>query len=88
MHRTAMDGMQLLLLLALVLVGRGAELGPWCFGSLGLALLLFLYQQFLIRNRDPEGCVRAFVNNAWLGGCVFAGILLDYVFGGAAPAGG
>lgn len=81
MDRTAIAGMQLLFLLALALVGRGAELGPWFFGSLGLALLLFLYQQFLIRNRDPDGCIRAFLNNAWLGGCVFAGILLDYVFG-------
>jgi hypothetical protein len=23
---------------------------------------------------------RAFLNNAWLGGAIFAGILLDYIF--------
>jgi len=88
MDRTAIAGMQALFLVALVLVGRGAELGVWYYGSLGLALLMFLYQQFLLRDREPEACVRAFLNNAWLGGCVFAGILLDYVFRGAPAAGG
>jgi len=87
LDRTVIAGMQLLFLIALVLVGRGAELGIWYFGSLALALLLFLYQQFLMRDREPEACVRAFLNNAWLGGCVFAGILLDYVFDGVMPGG-
>ena len=85
MDRTAIAGMQVLFLIALALVGRNAELGVWYFGSLGLVLLLFLYQQFLIRDREPEGCFRAFLNNAWVGGCVFMGILLDYVFRGGAP---
>ncbi|HEX6995799.1 MAG TPA: 4-hydroxybenzoate octaprenyltransferase [Gammaproteobacteria bacterium] len=88
MDRTAIAAMQALFLLALLLVGHNAELGAWYFGSLGVALLLFLYQQFLIRDREPEGCIRAFLNNAWVGGCVFAGILLDYVFRAAAPGGG
>lgn len=87
MDRTAIAGMQALFLLALVLVGRNAELGAWYFGSLGIALLLFLYQQFLIRDREPEGCIRAFLNNVWVGGCVFAGILLDYVFARAGAGG-
>jgi len=87
MDRTAIAGMQVLFLIALVLVGRNAELGVWYFGSLGLVLLLFLYQQFLIRDREPEGCFRAFLNNVWVGGCVFAGILLDYVFRGGVPSG-
>ncbi len=80
MDRTALAGLQVLFLVALALVGRGAELGNWYVGSLAVALLLFTYQQFLIRDREPAGCVRAFMNNAWLGGVIFVGILLDYVF--------
>jgi len=84
MDRVFVAGLQALFLLSLLLVGRSAELGTWYYGGLGLALLLALYQQFLIRNRDPQDCLRAFLNNAWLGGCVFLGILFDYVFRGAA----
>jgi len=34
----------------------------------------------LIRDRDRGRALRAFLNNAWLGGAVFAGIALDYLF--------
>ena len=34
----------------------------------------------LIRDREPASCFRAFLNNAWLGGAVFCGIALDYLF--------
>jgi 4-hydroxybenzoate polyprenyltransferase len=69
-----------LLFATLVLVGRRAELGAWYYGGLGLAVLLALYQQQLIRTRERERCFRAFRNNAWFGGCIFVGTLLDYVF--------
>jgi 4-hydroxybenzoate polyprenyltransferase len=38
-----------------------------------------LYQQHLIKERDPQGCFRAFLNNAWAGGIVFAGVGLAYL---------
>lgn len=87
MDRTAIAGLQMLFLATMALVGRNAMLGGWYYGGLGLALALSLYQQFLLRNREPEACLRAFLNNAWLGGCVFAGILLDYLFRGVPAAG-
>ena len=40
---------------------------------------LMLYQQHLIKERDPQGCFRAFLNNAWAGGIVFAGVGLAYL---------
>ena len=36
------------------------------------------YQQYLIKDRQPERCFRAFLNNNWLGMAVFAGIFLHY----------
>lgn len=88
MDRAFIAGLQALFFLSLVLVGRSAELGNWYYGGLGLAVLLALYQQYLIRNRDADDCLRAFLNNAWLGAAVFAGILLDYVFVDASVAAG
>jgi len=48
--------------------------------TLAVAAVLFVYQQWLIRNRDPAGCLRAFVNNQYVGMAIFIGILLQYVY--------
>ena len=53
---------------------------PW--GGLGVASLLALHQQWLIRDRDPDRCFRAFLGNNLFGLAVFAGILLHYLFAG------
>ena len=44
---------------------------------------LMLYQQYLIRNREPQACFAAFLNNRHLGMAVFIGIALHYLY---APA--
>jgi 4-hydroxybenzoate polyprenyltransferase len=80
MDRVFVAGLHGLLFLSLLLVGKGAELGRWYYGGLGLAFVFALYQWYLIRDRDPESCFRAFLNNAWLGGVVFLGIVLDFTF--------
>jgi 4-hydroxybenzoate polyprenyltransferase len=72
--------LQGLLLASLVLAGRSAELGVWYYGGVVVAALFALYQQHLIKDRDAGNCMRAFLNNAWLGASVFCGIVLDYVF--------
>jgi 4-hydroxybenzoate polyprenyltransferase len=86
MDRVFVAGLHALLFLSLLLVGKGAELGRWYYGGLGLAFVLALYQWYLIRDRDPAGCFRAFLNNAWLGGIVFLGIVLDFTFRAQTPA--
>ena len=43
--------------------------------------VLFVWQQWLIRQRDPAGCLRAFLNNQYVGLAIFVGILLQYVYG-------
>lgn len=81
--RHMIGAIQALLLLALWLVGHQAGLGAWYFGALGLAAALSAWQQYLIRERRPEDCFRAFLNNNYYGMAVFVGIVLHYTF---APA--
>ncbi len=42
-----------------------------------VAILLSLYQQWLIKDREPAACFKAFLNNHWLGMAVFMGLLLS-----------
>jgi 4-hydroxybenzoate polyprenyltransferase len=73
--------LQLMVLVCLLMIGHQAKLGLIYYGGLGIAALLSVYQQHLIRYRDRHGCFRAFLNNNWFGMAVFLGILLDYRFG-------
>jgi len=73
-------GLQVLMLVGLVLVGRMAGLGGWYYGALVVAALLMASHQYLARDRSPEGCFKAFLQNHYVGMAVFAGILLDYTF--------
>jgi 4-hydroxybenzoate polyprenyltransferase len=63
---------------ALALVGRHAGLGAYYWSGLGVALLLVVYEFFVARHRDREGCFRAFLHNHWVGTVVFAGIAAEY----------
>jgi 4-hydroxybenzoate polyprenyltransferase len=78
--RTILLGMQAVLILALWLTGRVADLGSWYLAGVGAAAALAGWQQYLIRRRDRDACFRAFLNNHYFGMAVFAGILLDYTF--------
>jgi 4-hydroxybenzoate polyprenyltransferase len=73
-------GLQVLMLFALLLIGRMAGLGAWYFAAVAIAALLMAYHLWLARERRPEGCFRAFLHNHHIGLTVFAGILLDYTF--------
>jgi 4-hydroxybenzoate polyprenyltransferase len=48
---------------------------PYYLGLAGAAALM-AYQYVLIRGREAQRCFRAFLNNNWVGGVVFAGIAL------------
>lgn len=69
--------LQALMLLTLFLVGQRFELGFGYAIALLIAASLFVYQQFLIRNRDRGACFQAFLNNNWVGAALFIGIVLD-----------
>jgi 4-hydroxybenzoate polyprenyltransferase len=68
--------MQVMVLGGLLLVGRGAGLGWPFFVGLGVAAALFVWQQWMIRDRERDGCFKAFLNNNWVGLAVFSGIFL------------
>ena len=78
--RLILGVLQLMLLANLYLIGQSAGLGYWYLAGLAIAGILFLYQQYLIRERDPPRCFKAFLNNHPLGLAVFVGIALDYLF--------
>jgi 4-hydroxybenzoate polyprenyltransferase len=83
MDRVLIGILQVLTLAALALTGRTLHFGAWFDGGLGVAAATFVYQQWLIRNRDPDLCLQAFRNNNYTGVAIFSGILLQYLYGTA-----
>jgi 4-hydroxybenzoate polyprenyltransferase len=77
--RAIIGGLQLSVLACLVMIGMQAELGLYYYGGVLFAAGLAAWQQRLIRNRDRDGCFKAFLNNHWFGLVIFLGILLDYM---------
>ena len=75
--RTMVGLLQLSALFALVMLGK--QLEYWIFYQLGLIAVagLFIYQQYLIRNRNREACFQAFANNVWVGFALFLGVVLE-----------
>jgi 4-hydroxybenzoate polyprenyltransferase len=80
MDRLLIGVMQAMMLFALVLAGRNMEFGNWYYGGVVAAGVFFLWQQWLIRKREPAGCLKAFLNNQYVGMSIFVGILLQYVY--------
>ena len=78
--RLAIALLQLASLALLVVVGRVSGLGRWYWLGLVAAAALAVWQQWLIRDRDPAQCFGAFQNNNYFGLAVFTGIALHYAF--------
>jgi 4-hydroxybenzoate polyprenyltransferase len=78
--RGIVAALQFAALALLVAAGLLADLSYWYWIGLAVAAASAVYQQYLIRHRDPGDCFRAFLNNNLFGLAVFGGILLDYVF--------
>jgi 4-hydroxybenzoate polyprenyltransferase len=73
---------QAMLIMALILLGQRAELSGFYYTGVAAATVLALWQQYLIKDRDPALCFKAFLNNNWFGLVLFAGLVLDYQFKG------
>ncbi|MFA7555176.1 MAG: 4-hydroxybenzoate octaprenyltransferase [Spongiibacteraceae bacterium] len=71
--------LQVCTIVALIFVGQQFELGYWFYIGLISAVVLFIYQQHLIRHRDRDACLKAFLNNHWVGAVIFLGILMHYL---------
>ncbi|MFK7889598.1 MAG: 4-hydroxybenzoate octaprenyltransferase [Granulosicoccus sp.] len=70
--------LQLITLTLLAGVGWQLGRGWYFFASLVGALGFVAYQLYLARDRDSKRCLQAFLNNHWLGMCIFAGLALDF----------
>jgi 4-hydroxybenzoate polyprenyltransferase len=81
MDKLLIGVMQVMMLFALMLAGRSMQFGEWYESGVVAAAMLFLYQQWLIRKREPAGCLKAFLNNQYVGLVIFVGILLQYLYG-------
>ncbi|MDA1107674.1 MAG: 4-hydroxybenzoate octaprenyltransferase [Proteobacteria bacterium] len=76
--RVIIGALQITLLAALAIVGVHAELGTPYYLGLTTAAGFAVYQQCLIKDRLPAQCLKAFLNNNFLGAAVFVGIVLYY----------
>ncbi len=74
--------LQMASLLCLYLAGLAFDLGIYYNTSLIVAAVLFGYQQYLIHDRHPEACLKAFLHNNWVGMVIFAGVAISYSPGG------
>ena len=82
MDRLLIGTLQATMLFALMLMGRQLKFGHWYLAGVVAVAVFFLYQQWLIRNRDSQACLQAFQNNHFVGMAIFIGILLEYVYAG------
>ena len=71
--------LQILSLILLIIIGVLASRGWIYFVGVAVAVGLSIYQQILIKDRQPKQCFKAFLNNNWLGMAVFIGLVLDYL---------
>lgn len=73
--KAAIGGLQLSTLLLLMLVGNWLSLSAGFHWSLLAAFALFVYQQYLVRERERMPCFQAFMNNNYVGLVIFMGVL-------------
>ena len=73
---------QALLIFDLILIGQRAELTGLYYTGVTGAIVLAIWQQYLIKDRDPQRCFQAFLNNNWFGFVLFIGVFLEYQIGG------
>jgi 4-hydroxybenzoate polyprenyltransferase len=78
MDRIIIAAMQAMVLYTLVLIGRGMHFNTGYRLGLIAGGCFFAWQQWLIRKRERERCLTAFLNNNYFGIAVFAGIVLEY----------
>jgi 4-hydroxybenzoate polyprenyltransferase len=78
--RLIIAGLQLAVFILLIIVGIQARLATAYYTGLAVAVPFAIYQQWLIRDRIPDRCFQAFLNNHWFGAVIFIGIVANYRF--------
>jgi 4-hydroxybenzoate polyprenyltransferase len=78
LDRLMIGVIQLCFFVVMLLVGDQLDLGRYYYLGLAVAAGLSIYQQYLIRGREPRGCFKAFLNNNWVGAVILAGLIAHY----------
>lgn len=66
--------------LLMAVIAMDAQLNEWFWLGWVAAVMCAVYHYTLIRTRERLLCFKAFLHNNWLGGCLFAGIFLAFLF--------
>ena len=77
--RVVVGALQLSAVGLLLLLGMRSNLGAAYYLAVAVAAALLMVQQWLIRDRQRELCLRAFGNNVWVGFALFAGMVVHYL---------
>ena len=79
--RVIIGTLQGLALVGWLMMGQRFELSSAVYYiTIMVACSLMAYQQWLIRERQPQACFQAFMNNHWVGFSIFMGIALHYAW--------
>ena len=78
--RQIIAGLQLTFIVLLVSIGVRCTFSFTFYTGVTVAAVLCLYQQWLLKDRQPAHCFKAFLNNHYVGMAVFAGIFGHYQF--------
>ncbi|WP_318375689.1 4-hydroxybenzoate octaprenyltransferase [Enterobacter sp.] len=71
--------LQVIVLALMTAVGWLNGLGWPYYASIAVAGALFIYQQWLVVNREREACFKAFMNNNYVGLALFLGLAISYL---------
>lgn len=77
---TILKILQMSFLSVMLLVGLHLEMSLIFYLGLVIALLLFVYQQWIAADRQPAQCILAFLNNNWVGAVIFAALVAHYLY--------
>ena len=75
LDKAIIASLQLLVLTLLLVLKNELALTNHFFISAALVAGLFIYQQYLIKDRNPQNCFQAFLNNGWVGAIIWFGLL-------------
>lgn len=75
--------LQLVYLIVMLLIGQQLQMSGIYYLGLLIATGLFVYQQYLSREREPKACLQAFLNNNWVGLVIFISLVLHYQLTGS-----
>jgi 4-hydroxybenzoate polyprenyltransferase len=85
--RVMIGVLQASVLVTLALLGEQLGYGICYYTGLAAVAGLFVYQQYLIRDRDRDGCFSAFANNVWVGFAFLTSVVLELHVGPFLAAG-